>query len=483
MAIPHFNKTLEILPGFLPDNNTEVIYTTSYNTSFWGNYSIIPNNDTNSTPDGYPPRPESRYDVWQQVIITIVLIALTTGTVIGNSLVCIAVGLVKRLQTPSNLLILSLAVSDLLVAICVMPFNAAYEVMSYWSLGEVVCDLFTSLDVILCTASILNLCMISVDRYFVITRPFKYAMKRTPRRMGLMVAGVWSGSVIISIPPLLGWKTVRPPWHCLISQEIGYQIYATFGAFYLPLTVMLVVYFRIWRVSSRLTKSENKSKLGSIDKGNDQIYLPSKKSSKSSGISDNAIMGNGNLKNGNYDGDDASMEMLGQGNHLKVNDGKRRFTLRSFLTKNTKLASSSKEAKATKTLGVIMGGFVACWLPFFILAVIRPFCGLQEQYCSIPPWLGSVFVWLGYFNSFLNPLIYARFNRDFRTPFKEILCFRCKGINSRIRSESYVEQYGPDPTFRDSLRPQTDTIVRYNSQGHTIVHVGNGNACPDESKL
>ncbi|XP_069139154.1 probable G-protein coupled receptor No18 [Argopecten irradians] len=476
MANLVFNKTLAVFPDL--SNDTAVIYTTRFNSS--GNISSFSGNDT-TIAEGYPPRPDSRYEIWQQVLITIVLVLLTTGTIIGNSLVCIAVGIVKRLQTPSNLLILSLAVSDLLVAICVMPFNAAYEVMSYWSLGEVVCDLFTSLDVILCTASILNLCMISVDRYLVITRPFKYAMKRTPRRMGIMIACVWGGSVIISIPPLLGWKTERPPWHCLISQEIGYQIYATLGAFYVPLTVMLFVYFRIWKVSSRLMKSENKSKLGSIDKGNDQIYLPSKKSSKSSGISENTIVGNGNLKNGNYDGDDPSMEMLG--NTVKASNGKRRFTLRSFLTKNSRVASSSKEAKATKTLGVIMGGFVACWLPFFILAVIRPFCGAQEQYCSIPPWLGSVFVWLGYFNSFLNPLIYARFNREFRTPFKEILCFRCKGINSRIRSESYVEQYGPDPTFRDSLRPPTETIVRYNSQGHTIVHVGNGNACPDESKL
>ncbi|XP_033756397.1 5-hydroxytryptamine receptor 1A-like [Pecten maximus] len=482
MANLVFNKTLAVLPDLALDNDTAVIYTTRFNSSLSGNSSAFPGNDT-TIAEGYPPRPDSRYEVWQQVLITMVLVMLTTGTVIGNSLVCIAVGIVKRLQTPSNLLILSLAVSDLLVAICVMPFNAAYEVMSYWSLGEVVCDLFTSLDVILCTASILNLCMISVDRYFVITRPFKYAMRRTPRLMGLMIAGVWSTSVVISIPPLLGWKTERPPWHCLISQEIGYQIYATLCAFYLPLTVMLVVYFRIWKVSSRLMKSENKSKLGSIDKGNDQIYLPSKKSSKSSGISENTIVGNGNLKNGNYDGDDPSMEMLGHTNNVKASNGKRRFTLRSFLTKSTKMVSSSKEAKATKTLGVIMGGFVACWLPFFILAVIRPFCGAQEQYCSIPPWLGSVFVWLGYFNSFLNPLIYARFNREFRTPFKEILCFRCKGINSRIRSESYVEQYGPDPTFRDSLRPPTETIVRYNSQGHTIVHVGNGNACPDESKL
>ena len=437
-----------------------------------------------------PPPPESDKAVWLQVVISIVLICLIIGTIIGNSLVCIAVSLVKRLQTPSNMLILSLALSDLLVAVCVMPFVAVNEIMGYWGAGNVVCDIFTSLDVTLCTASILNLCMISVDRYFVITRPFQYAVKRTPKRMALMIASVWVTSVLISVPPLLGWQTTNPVWVCTVSQDIGYQIYATLFAFYLPLTVMLVVYFRIYRVSSRLGKAEKKNALGSIDKGHEQIYIPSQKSSRSSGDSENNFIANGSLlRNGNGNGNgnhekderDASLEMLGT--NLEVKNRKRRFTLKSLLSRSQKV-SSSKDRRATKTLGVIMGGFVACWLPFFILAVIRPFCGPHEEYCSIPGWITGFFAWCGYFNSFLNPLIYARFNREFRTPFVEILCFRCRGINSRIRSESYVELYGPDPTFRDSLRPPTETIVRYNSHGTTHVKLGNGNAAPDgESKV
>lgn len=160
------------------------------------------------------------------------------------------------------------------------------------------------------------------------------------------------------------------------------------------------------------------------------------------------------------------------------NNNRRRFTVKSLLSRGSK--NSHKERRAIKTLGVIMGGFTACWLPFFILAVIRPFCGIREENCSIPGSLMSIFNWLGYFNSFLNPLIYARFNREFRTPFKEILCFRCRNINVRIRSESYAERYGetrtiPDTTFRDSLKPVTDTVVRYDSQGVTNVYVGNGN--------
>jgi len=129
--------------------------------------------------------------------------------------------------------------------------------------------------------------------------------------------------------------------------------------------------------------------------------------------------------------------------------------------------SSSHDRKATKTLGVIMGAFTACWLPFFLLALVKPWCA-DPQTC-IPHWLSSFLLWLGYANSFLNPIIYARFNRDFRTPFKEILMGRCRGINDRLRSERYAEQFG-DPADVRSHRPSVDTVVRYNcSQGYTYV--------------
>jgi 5-hydroxytryptamine receptor 7 len=228
-------------------------------------------------------------------------------------------------------------------------------------------------------------------------------------------------------------------------------------------------------------KKEQHSKIGSIDRGNEQINL-SAKSSRSSGASDHLNLPNGNLvKNGFPENDDASTEMLAHAPKPVVT--RRRFTLKSLLSRTKNTGGSSREMKATKTLGIIMGGFTLCWLPFFILALCRPFLSPED----IPPSISSILMWLGYFNSFLNPVIYARFNREFRTPFKEILLFRCRGINYRLRSESYVEQYGPDQIYRDrdrdSLRPPRDSIVRYNSQGHTHVHIGNGNSKIGESKI
>lgn len=81
------------------------------------------------------------------------------------------------------------------------------------------------------------------------------------------------------------------------------------------------------------------------------------------------------------------------------------------------------ETKAAKTLGIIVGGFIFCWLPFFTMYLIRAFC----EEC-IPPLLFSILFWLGYCNSAINPLIYALFSKDFRFAFKRIICkCFCKG--------------------------------------------------------
>ncbi|XP_064599956.1 histamine H2 receptor-like [Liolophura sinensis] len=446
----------------------------SANGSDLGNSSNVTN--SSEIPTTESPDSPQHYQLWLQIIISLILIVLIAGTIVGNSLVCIAVGIVRRLRTPSNLLIVSLAVSDLLVGLMVMPFALPYEVLGAWLLGPTVCDMWTSLDVLLCTASILNLCMISVDRYFVITRPFQYAMKRTPKRMAIMITMVWVASALISIPPLFGWKSDQMLNQCVLSQELGYQIYATLGAFYLPLTIMIVVYYRIWRVSSRIAKQERKSSnIGNLDKQRPTENLLIPRPSKSSkGSVDSSFLPNGTLRNGGSDKDDDNhtLEIL-----PKKSSTGRRFTIKQLLFKGSqqnKSAVSSKDRKATKTLGVIMGGFTLCWLPFFILAVLRPFCKPD----AIPPWLSSIFLWLGYANSFLNPVIYARFNREFRTPFREILCCRCTRINVRLNTECYNDMYGKgaEHTMRDSLKPPKSTIVRYDSQGQTIVQLGNGSA-------
>ncbi|XP_024086019.1 5-hydroxytryptamine receptor 1-like [Cimex lectularius] len=211
------------------------------------------------------PGPSSPYTQAQALIIGFILLIVIVVTVIGNILVCVAVCLVKKLRRPCNYLLVSLAVSDLCVAILVMPMALLYELLGTWNLGPFMCDLWVSFDVLACTASILNLCMISVDRYYAITKPLEYGVKRTPRRMIYCVSLVWLGAACISLPPLLilgnthGETQERPGPQCLVCQDFAYQIYATLGSFYIPLTVMMFVYYKIFRAARKIVLEERRA--------------------------------------------------------------------------------------------------------------------------------------------------------------------------------------------------------------------------------
>lgn len=338
----------------------------------------------------------------QTVLISIILLAVILGTIIGNILVCVAVCLVRKLRRPCNYLLVSLAVSDLCVAVLVMPTALMYEVLDEWRFGQFFCDVWVSFDVLSCTASILNLCAISVDRFWAITKPLEYGVKRTPRRMMLCVALVWLGAACISLPPLLILGNEHVINHegqeipaCVVCQNFGYQIYATFGSFYIPLAVMLFVYYQIFKAARRIVRDEKRAqtRLEGVLNG-----VPQQTQEKPI----NAI-----------------------GSPHQKKDHRLRFQL-------------AKERKASTTLGIIMGLFTICWLPFFILALVRPITG--EEYKT----LSSIFLWLGYANSLLNPIIYATLNRDFRKPFQEILYFRCSSLNIMMREDFYHSQYG-DP--------------------------------------
>lgn len=89
----------------------------------------------------------------------------------------------------------------------------------------------------------------------------------------------------------------------------------------------------------------------------------------------------------------------------------------SQVTKRKETLEAKRERKAAKTLAIITGAFVVCWLPFFIMALLLPLC----ETCYISDWISSVFLWLGYFNSTLNPVIYTIFSPEFRQAFKRIL--------------------------------------------------------------
>ncbi|KAH9415411.1 Alpha-2B adrenergic receptor [Dermatophagoides pteronyssinus] len=191
----------------------------------------------------------SGYTQLSIVLLAFFLTCIIILVVVGNLLVCIAIATEKALKPVQNWFIASLAVSDLLIGLVIMPFSLARELMGYWMFGQVWCDIHAALDVLLCTASINSLFLISLDRYWSITQAVKYLKKRTPSRAAMMIAFVWIFSAFVSLPPLVGWKKAEQSSEypqCNLSDDIGYVLYSSIGSFYFPALMMVFVYAKIF---------------------------------------------------------------------------------------------------------------------------------------------------------------------------------------------------------------------------------------------
>ncbi|XP_006626973.1 5-hydroxytryptamine receptor 1A-alpha [Lepisosteus oculatus] len=374
-----------------------------------------------------------------QIITSLFLGALILCAIFGNACVVAAIALERSLQNVANYLIGSLAVTDLMVSVLVLPMAALYQVLNKWTLGQVTCDIFISLDVLCCTSSILHLCAIALDRYWAITDPIDYVNKRTPRRAAILISLTWLIGFLISIPPMLGWRTPEDradPDACTISQDHGYTIYSTFGAFYIPLILMLVLYGRIFKAARfrirKTVKKTEKKKVSDRCLTVSPAIFPKKNNGETSKNWKRSVepkpdfCTNGAVRHGE---DGAALEIIevhhnNSKNHLPLPNTPTASFFENRNEKNTeakKKMALARERKTVKTLGIIMGTFIFCWLPFFIVALVLPFC---EEKCYMPEWLGAVINWLGYSNSLLNPIIYAYFNKDFQSAFKKII--KCK---------------------------------------------------------
>ncbi|XP_063077506.1 5-hydroxytryptamine receptor 1A-like [Engraulis encrasicolus] len=325
-----------------------------------------------------------------RVVVSSILGLLVICSVFGNVCVISAVALEKSLRSVTNYLIASLAVTDLLVSVLVLPLAAMYQVLNKWTLGQKTCDIFLSLDVLCCTTSILHLCAIALDRYLAITNPVDYMNRRTPKRAALVIALTWLSGIIVALPTMLRWRdTEHDPGVCTISQDLLYTIYTIFGAFYIPLVFLLVVYFKIFKAA---------------------MFRIKKTTKKSFGVKEN-ISGN-NSSTGNIPVTQSALDLDGL---IRANcEAKRK-------------AAKARERRTVKTLGIVVGGFVLCWLPFFIVTFLVSVC---KSRCAVPVGVGAVINWLGYSNSMLNPIIYTYFNKDFRNAIKKIL--QCKYCTPRL---------------------------------------------------
>ncbi|NXC42239.1 DRD3 protein, partial [Penelope pileata] len=408
---------------------------------------------------------------------------LILAIIFGNVLVCLAVLRERTLQTTTNYLVVSLAVADLLVATLVMPWVVYLEVTGgVWTFSRICCDVFVTMDVMMCTASILNLCAISIDRYTAVVKPVQYQYntgQSSCRRVSLMIVVVWMLAFAVSCPLLFGFNTTGDPSVCSISNPI-FVIYSSLVSFYLPFMVTLLLYVRIYLVLRQRQKKRTLTRQGShststkpwqrmtpafliillpgeqrrwfpvplwhpfLQEHIERKPLPNRRQGtfspclplKCSGqemSTKRKLLTAFSLQRYCSFCQDASLSKTpgtAQHNRLEERRKSRNPGLEVQRLSNGKTISSLKlahqqprliqlrERKATQMLAIVLGTFIVCWMPFFLIHILNAHCPA----CHVPPGLYSASTWLGYVNSALNPIIYTTFNTDFRRAFLKILC-------------------------------------------------------------
>ncbi|XP_072246896.1 muscarinic acetylcholine receptor M3 [Leuresthes tenuis] len=235
--------------------NADSVNDNSSFTSKLLNFTLTKGNETAATDSlgGHP--------VWQVVLIVLLTGTLSLVTIIGNILVVVSFKVNRQLKTVNNYFLLSLAVADLIIGVISMNLYTTYLIMDYWAMGNWACDLWLAIDYVASNASVMNLLVISFDRYFSVTRPLTYRAKRTTKRAGIMIGLAWFVSLVLWAPAILLWqyfegKRTVPSNECYIQflTEPIITFCTAIAAFYLPVTIMSVLYWRIYKETQNRSK-------------------------------------------------------------------------------------------------------------------------------------------------------------------------------------------------------------------------------------
>ncbi|KAM9789089.1 adrenoceptor beta 2, surface b [Neosynchiropus ocellatus] len=395
---------------------------------------------------------QSDYSDAEVLLLGSAMALLVFAIVFGNVLVITAILRFQRLQTVTNLFIASLAAADLIMGVAVVPFGSSHILLGYWQFGNVMCEFWTATDVMCVTASIGTLCVIALDRYLAITSPLRYPSLLTRGRAFAVILGVWLVASLISFLPvhLRLWvskdekaqKCLLNDYCCEFNTNPAYAVTSSIVSFYLPLVVMIFLYSRVFQEAQKqLEKIRGRER-----------HLYNLKCTAQPPYPEDSPALNG-LRTGEEAGEDR--ESLQRSADPDANKEER--GVKHSATK--RLRFCLKEQKAVKTLGIIMGTFTLCWLPFFIINIIMTFLKLDNIKT-----LFRFLNWLGYSNSAFNPLIYCR-SRDFRNAFQEILCLRSRGGRSGcVRCRDNRDPYSSKPPCRTNgnSRP-VDARARWRS--------------------
>ena len=307
-------------------------------------------------------------------------------SLLGNTLIMVAIYRNYSLRSVTSVFIANLAVADFLLALFGMPFTMASSITFHWIFGSIWCTLNGMINSIFCIASMLSLAAVSVDRYIAIIKPLNYPLLMSHRAALLMVSYVWLHAITCALLPAFGWSSyifIRNESICTADwgSNISYTLFIFASSFFAPLAVMTFCYHHILRVA-RTQSQKIVPRVGEL-RGT-MVAVPVVCGKENGGAAPTA-----------------SHTAKDKPPNWRETEAKEKF---------------KKETRAAKTLLIVMGTFFFCWAPHFIgmTCLLFPSCRWPDEFFATTTWLAML-------NSGCNPIIYGVMNKRFRQSFKDIL--------------------------------------------------------------
>nr|CAD2155949.1 unnamed protein product [Meloidogyne enterolobii] len=386
-------------------------------------------------------------------------------SVVGNSIVIVVILQQKSMHSVTNLYLLNLALSDLLLSVVCMPPTLVSSLVYCWVFGDLLCKLLAYLQ-----PSAYTLAAIALERYYAICRPLQSRIWHTRTHAKFMISLVWLASIIVNLFMLFMYERRKfntnglncsPKFKPLV--HFSYQIYMTVMLLVIPLVAMTVLYGSVIRTLSSgifvdLASKEVVDKTDNLE--NRQQNLSNSKwykrpsleggCSKGSRLSLVAMIKN-ELKLGLREPTIATsclrQNRTSNGQVVEVN-------LRSTQAEKSAIAKK----RLIRMLIVIVVLFFFCWTPSYIWWI---FLCAQDTFGTFNIWnseVNTIITVLTYLSSCTNPITYCFLNNKFRNAL--ILTFGWKRSSARkSKSEghyNYTQNTSPMEYRRRSYDPNDE---------------------------
>ncbi|XP_055297441.1 cholecystokinin receptor type A-like [Sitodiplosis mosellana] len=355
---------------------------------------------------------------------TILLLAI-----VGNALVIMTLVQNRRMRTITNVFLLNLAVSDILLGVFCMPFTLVGTLLRDFVFGEIMCKFIPYLQASSVAVSAWTLVAISCERYYAIVHPLKSRRWQTLSHAYKLIALIWCGSLLFMspiavlsrlIPTSQGHHKCREDWPENSSNyERAYNLFLDGILLVVPLIMLAATYSLITQTLWQGMRTEKALKkhlaFDSTQSSNNlvEVYINSHGTPSTRCPSSCHHQSRENIPWHQLRGNCSHESSLMIGSAKKHSPGLRRTNAEKSL---------QNKKRVIQMLFVVVLEFFICWTPLYIINTIALF-NPQIVYQTLGYTTITYFQLLAYSSSCCNPITYCFMNRGFRKAFLNL--FRC----------------------------------------------------------